>query len=552
MITRAPYLAIIGVLAATSIAAAQQQRAQTFSEQSPPPALATVVAPYNDSVPIINLAICLDTSGSMEGLINAARQNIWEIVNDLALAEPTPDLRVALLTYGNDGHNAEDGWVFIQTDFTDDLDLVSERLFALTTNGGTELVGRVLHRSITQLTWSDSPEALKIVVVAGNESADQDQQVSYRDVCRSAIGQGVMVNSIYCGNPGDGIAPGWREVAQLADGHFSSIDQNNGTVVVTTPFDDELTRLSASINETYVAYTPEGQWAAGNQEQQDCNAAQLNSAAAANRAMTKCNALYKCNWDLVTACQQEDFKLEEVDAEQLPEEMRSMTLEQQRAHLEQLSSKRAAIQAQIQEIGQKRQTFVAQEMKRQALDDGNSFNSALRGAVRSQAETKGYQFPEPPAPKATFMIGEGEAATGATAEITNLVALHTQDDLSDLHIEFTADLETIPWDVERDAATTAVLQRLAGITMQPLQSMTFRSTGGATPAETGRSIRGELTLHSITRTEQFTLVPDPSGIPGFVLRGTIDLADYDPDGTAANPSQTVEISLNVTPVKDEC
>src|SRR5258705_2711251 len=92
----------------------------------------------------VHLAICLDTSGSMDGLIDEARQKIWSIVNDLALATPTPRLRIALLTYGNDGHDAERGWVAVDAPFTEDLDTVSAQLFALKTNGGTELVARVL------------------------------------------------------------------------------------------------------------------------------------------------------------------------------------------------------------------------------------------------------------------------------------------------------------------------------------------------------------------------------------------------------------------------
>ena len=34
----------------------------------------------------IDLAICLDTSGSMTGLIESAKQRLWALVNDLALA----------------------------------------------------------------------------------------------------------------------------------------------------------------------------------------------------------------------------------------------------------------------------------------------------------------------------------------------------------------------------------------------------------------------------------------------------------------------------------
>src|SRR4029450_13172878 len=110
--------------------------------------------PHTRAQRVVDLAICLDTSGSMQGLINAARVKLWEIVNDLALAKPTPKLRVALLTYGNDGHKAENGWVNIHIPFTEDLDAVSKQLFALTTNGGTELVGRVLKAAGEQLQWT--------------------------------------------------------------------------------------------------------------------------------------------------------------------------------------------------------------------------------------------------------------------------------------------------------------------------------------------------------------------------------------------------------------
>ncbi len=73
----------------------------------------------------VDLAICLDTSGSMRGLLDSARQSIWAIVNDLALAKPAPRLRIALLTFGNDGHSKANGWVRVDTGFTGDLDLVS-------------------------------------------------------------------------------------------------------------------------------------------------------------------------------------------------------------------------------------------------------------------------------------------------------------------------------------------------------------------------------------------------------------------------------------------
>jgi hypothetical protein len=176
----------------------------------------------------VDLAICLDASNSMDGLIDAAKRKLWDITNELAKAKPAPRLRVALLSYGNDGYPAREGWVRVDSGFTEDLDGIYQRLFALTTNGGTEYVGRVIQTSLDRLDWTASKEALQLIFVAGNESADQDRDISFRDACRRAIAKGVMVNSIYCGPATDGVAPGWREVAALADGHFASIDTTKG------------------------------------------------------------------------------------------------------------------------------------------------------------------------------------------------------------------------------------------------------------------------------------------------------------------------------------
>ncbi|HLU39897.1 MAG TPA: vWA domain-containing protein [Planctomycetota bacterium] len=344
----------------------------------------------------VDLAICLDTSGSMQGLIDAARQGIWAIVNDLALAKPAPALRVALLTFGNDRHDAARGWVATQTGFTADLDLVSQKLFALTTDGGTELVGRVLQTALDELDWSTDADALRLVVVAGNESADQDREVPCADACRRAIAKGIMVHAIYCGDPNDGIAPSWREVARLADGRFHAIDHDRGTVTVQTPFDAQLQALSAQLNETYLPFGAEGARGLANQAAQDGNVAGLNPAAAALRAQCKATANY-CNptWDLVDACREQKVKLAEVPVEQLPEAMRAMTLAERERHVAAMQAKRAALQARIRELGARREAAAAEELKKRAIDRSKSFDFAVRQAVREQAAAKGLALAAP-------------------------------------------------------------------------------------------------------------------------------------------------------------
>lgn len=341
----------------------------------------------------VELAICLDTSGSMDGLIEAAKLKLWDIVNDLALATPTPRLRVALLTFGNDGHLAEDGWVRVDSPLTEDLDEISRQLFALRTNGGTEYVGRVLREAGEQLEWTPSDSTLKLVVVAGNESADQDQTFRYADVCKDLISRGIMVNAIYCGNPADEIAPGWREVALLADGHYAAIDHNNGNIVIASPFDDKLAELSSTINRTYLAYGEKGAWGATNQAQQDANAQTLNSAVVAARCQSKGSAFYSNeHWDLVDACRNAAFKLADVKDEDLPESMRGKTLEQKQAIVADMAAQREAIQKEIADFSARRQAYVNEELKKHQSEEDRSFDTALRKAIRAQAMSKGFEF----------------------------------------------------------------------------------------------------------------------------------------------------------------
>jgi hypothetical protein len=328
----------------------------------------------------------------MSGLIDAARRKLWDITNELAKAKPTPRLRVALLTYGNTGHARAAGWVRVDSAFTEDLDGIYQQLFALTTRGGKEYVGRVIQTSLDRLDWTPSNDALKIIFVAGNESADQDREVPFRDACRRAIAKGIMVNSIYCGSSTDGIATGWREVATLADGQYASIDQNRGTVEVATPYDRDLQRLSAELNTTYLGYGRAGKEGAARQVAQDANAASLSPAAAASRATAKASAVYVNTWDLVDAVREKRVDLEKAKEEDLPEPMRAMSVEERKAHIEAMGARRAALQKEIAELTTKRRGHIEAERKKTGQKEHQAFDAAVRKAMREQAEKKGFSF----------------------------------------------------------------------------------------------------------------------------------------------------------------
>lgn len=353
-------------------------------------------APAKAAARPVDLVVCLDTSNSMDGLIDSAKVKLWAIVNELATARPQPALRVALYQYGNDGLEKENGWVQRVCDLTDDLDTVYGKLFALKTNGGTEYVARVVRAASGELKWSGDRNALKMIFVAGNEPATQDTKYGLQDICKEAITKGIIVNTIFCGPIDEGRKTGWADAAAWADGQYASIDQDRGTVTVQTPYDKKLSELGANLNKTYVAYGVGGKAGAANQAAQDVNAA-TTAPAAAERAVAKSTGLYRnAGWDLVDAVKEQKADLSTLKDEELPDEMKKMTPEQRKAYVEEQGKKRGEIQTEIRKLAAQRDAYVKEQMAKQGLNDGKAFDAALRAAVRQQAEKKGFEFEKTP------------------------------------------------------------------------------------------------------------------------------------------------------------
>jgi hypothetical protein len=377
-------LAVVALLTAGAAQAAEEQPVEDFSASYMPE------RPWET----IEVAILLDTSGSMQHLIDAARIKLWEIVNDLTLAEPTPRLRVALVTFGNGKNPKETGWVKLESNLTDDLDLVSERLFALEAAGGSEYVGRVLKIALENLSWTDAPDTLKLVFLTGNEPADQDPEIDFRAMSEEAYARGIELNSIFCGNAEQEDAETWKEVADLGRSRFATINHRRGPVMIETPYDEELAELGAAINVTYVPYGESGQERRANQRAQDENARKAGVAVAASRAQAKSSPLYAPDWDLVDAVTKETFSLDGIEESELPAELRGKSTSEVHLHLDGLRAEREKLRQRIVELGRKRAEYIAREAKAEGLDDSTAFDGVVRRMIREKAEEKGFEFPE--------------------------------------------------------------------------------------------------------------------------------------------------------------
>jgi hypothetical protein len=344
--------------------------------------------------PRIQIAILIDTSGSMDGLIDQARTQLWKIVNEFALVKQngvTPDVEVALYEYGNDGLPAEEGFLRMVSPLTTDLDKLSEQLFSLTTNGGSEFCGHVIKSAVNGLIWSDKADDYKAIFIAGNEEFTQGE-VLYNESCKAAIEKGIVVNTIHCGDYQTGVDQKWLHGAQLADGSYMAVDSNTPVVHIVSPHDEEIVKTGEELNTTYIPYGDEGEEGAARQEEQDKNVAESGQGSDVNRALGKKNHTYRNDsWDLVDAMKEKKIKIEDVKKEDLPEELRKMTDEELKAHIDAITKKREELQTKLTELEQKRNTYVAEKQRENAENGVETLDAAMIKAIREQAAKRNFK-----------------------------------------------------------------------------------------------------------------------------------------------------------------
>ncbi|MCP4765199.1 MAG: VWA domain-containing protein [Gammaproteobacteria bacterium] len=347
--------------------------------------------------PRIQLAIILDTSNSMDGLIEQTRNQLWQVVNEFSTARQdgvTPILEIALFEFGNSGISRDRGYVRMLNGFTRELDAVSQGLFSLTTNGGDEYCGYAIETAVEQLQWSHSDSDIKTIFIAGNESFAQGP-IAYQHAITLAARQGISINTIHAGTHQEGIADGWQAGAMLAGGDYLSIDANQQVVHIEAPQDTRINELNTKLNATYVPYGAEGADKVQRQQEQDQLSSDISVGLLAKRAQSKASAFYaNAGWDLVDALKDGEVaeeQLAEMEEAALPEPMRGLSAQQKLDYLQQKQVERESIREEIIELGESRASYVAQKKKEQAAA-APGVSDALSGSIRKQAQQKNFSF----------------------------------------------------------------------------------------------------------------------------------------------------------------
>lgn len=355
----------------------------------------TPVAATDGVLETVQIALILDTSSSMDGLINQARSHLWKMVDDMGKMTRTVDgkprgvrIELALYEYGNTTIDPKSGFIRQVLPFTSDLDKVAEQLDGLFTRGGDEYAGQAIQTAVEDLAWSKDPDALRFVFLAGNETFNQGP-ISAAAAMKLAADRDIAVQLIHCG----GQDATWSAASKLAMSDLMTIDQDKVAAHIPAPQDAEILQLGGQLNSTYIAYGAEGQASLARQANADASSAKLGAKVALERSQMKSKRGYKNDrWDVVDAVEKDGNWLANAKDGDLPEELRGKTLDEKKAVVAAKSEERAALKAKIARLEQERAKFLEAERAKQKTVDAPSLESEMLKSTKKTAAKKGYKL----------------------------------------------------------------------------------------------------------------------------------------------------------------
>ena len=388
---------ITGILATSVLVFATDKivkRTEIFSGKPAEPIVKKLVTPDYLAENTIQVAILLDTSNSMDGLIDQAKSRLWNIVNTLTTLKydgKTPKIEIALYEYGNDGIS-DKNWIRKVTPLTQDLDLISEKLFALKTNGGTEYCGAVIKDAVSQLEWNNSTNSMKLVYIAGNEAFNQEG-INYKEAIADAKKNNIYINTIFCGSRDEGIRTFWQDGATQGNGKFFNIDSDRKVIYIPTPYDDRISECNLKLNDTYIGYGSTGNSKKIMQETQDENAASISYSNSVERTVAKSKkAAYRNDsWDLVDKAESDKDYIHKINTDDLPSELKGKSKAEIAIIVDQKTKDRSTLQKEIAELAVKRQAFIDIEMKKRGGAESDDLGKAIESSIFDLAGKNGYK-----------------------------------------------------------------------------------------------------------------------------------------------------------------
>ena len=343
--------------------------------------------------PRMEVCFVIDTTGSMGGLIEGAKQKIWSIANDMISAKPTPELRLGLVAYRDRG----DEYVTKTFDLTNDIDAIYGQLQSFKAAGGgdePESVNEAIQEAVRKLSWSQDRQVLKIIFLVGDAPPHMDYAdgPKYPQVCQEAMKKDLIINTVQCGSIG-ATAPFWKEIAQLSEGSYAAIAQSGNMVAIATPMDKELSELNRQLGATLIGYGGERARRMVATKQLAAEAAPASVSADRLAFNARSGVAVQGEGELLDGLNSGKVKLESVEKDKLPADLQKLDSAELKTEIGKKQKERAAVQAQIQKLSQEREDYLAAERVRKAADGkGDSFDEKVAASIRAQAARKGIEY----------------------------------------------------------------------------------------------------------------------------------------------------------------
>jgi Mg-chelatase subunit ChlD len=345
----------------------------------------------------IEVVFILDTTSSMSGLIQAAKEKIWSIATTMASAEQTPDIRMGLVAFRDRG----DAYVTKVLDLSQDLDSMYARLMDFKAQGGgdgPESVNQALYDAVNRISWSKDESVYKVAFLIGDAPPHMDYigDVKFPATLQQAKQKGIIVNTIQSGQ-NHSTMPVWQTIAQLGDGEYFQVENSGNAVAVATPFDKKLSELAASLEDTRLYYGDDE--AKKNQKRKNEATSklheELSEPALARRGIYNATASGESNFlgkgELVDAISSGRVELDDIDKDDLPASLQAMAPEEQLEVIGNQAKRRDKIKSDIKKLSESRTDYIRQRIAEEG-GAGDSLDEKIFGAVKEQAKEKGLIY----------------------------------------------------------------------------------------------------------------------------------------------------------------
>ena len=343
-----------------------------------------------EAKPKVEVVFCLDTTGSMGGLIEGAKQKIWSISNQILSGKPTPDLKIGLVGY----RDRTDAYITKVTQLTDDLDAIHAELKKFKAAGGgdgPESVNQALDDAVNKIKWSKDAGTLKIIFLVGDAPPHMDYKddVKYPETCQKAVKNNIIINTVQCGRNASATKV-WQDISRKSEGSYVAIAQNGGVVAVTTPFDKELSELNSKVTRTAIVYGSKEKRRASRAKAEE--AAKLPSAPGASRAGAVAKSGKVVKGDLLDDLADKKVKLNEIKDTDLPAELKALKPAQREGYLKKISAERQKLNKKIIELDKKRTDYIKKELEKKKGKGKDSFDSQVLEMLRKQAKKHNIKY----------------------------------------------------------------------------------------------------------------------------------------------------------------